>query len=56
MGTIEKFLILLFTAIIFGLILTNPRGVSEFFHGIAGFTSSTVTAFSGGRGLAVSGY
>jgi hypothetical protein len=48
MGTIEKFLILLFGAIIVGIVVTNPAGISGFFQGLGGFTSKTVEAFSGG--------
>lgn len=52
MSTIEKFLILLFTAIIVGIVVTNPGGINGFFSGLAGFTSKTVGAFTGGGGFA----
>lgn len=52
MGTVEKFLLLLFTAIIVGIVVTNPGGVNGFFQGLANFTSGTVGAFSGGKGFA----
>ncbi len=52
MVTVEKFLILLFTAIIVGVVVTNPSGVNGFFQGLANFTSGTVGAFSGGQGFA----
>jgi hypothetical protein len=52
MHVIEKFLILLFGAIIVGIVVTNPKGVNDFFLGIAGFTSKTVGAFSGNQGFA----
>jgi hypothetical protein len=52
MGTVEKFLLLLFTAIIVGIVVTNPSGMTGFFQGLANFTSGTVGAFSrfGGGG------
>ena len=48
MGTVEKFLVLLFGAIIVGMVVTNPGGVKGFFTGVADFTSKTVGAFSTG--------
>ena len=52
MSTIEKFLVLLFGAIVVGVVVTNPAGIEGIFQGLAGFTSKTVDAFSGGRGFA----
>lgn len=52
MGTVEKFLLLLFTAIIVGIVVTNPGGIQGLFQGLANFTSGTVGAFSGGQGFA----
>lgn len=52
MGVVEKFLLLLFTAIIIGVVVTNPNGVNGFFTGLANFTSGTVGAFTGGGGFA----
>jgi hypothetical protein len=46
MGTVEKFLVLLFGAIIVGIVVTNPSGINGFFQGLAGFTSKTVGAFA----------
>lgn len=45
MGTVEKFLILLFTTIIVGIVVTNPGGVQGAFAGLANFTTGTVGAF-----------
>jgi hypothetical protein len=45
---IETFLTALFGAVVIGIVVTNPNGVVGFFNGLAGFTSKTVTAFSGG--------
>ena len=50
MDTLERFLGLLFTAIIVGLLITNPRGVEATLRGFAEFTEKTVGAF--GRGFA----
>jgi hypothetical protein len=52
MTTIEKFLVLLFGAIVVGIVVTNPAGISGLLSGLAGFTSRTVGAFSGNKGFA----
>ncbi len=52
MTVLEKFFILLFTAIIVGIVVTNPGGIQGLFAGLANFTSGTVGAFSGGQGFA----
>lgn len=45
MGTVEKFLVLLFGAIVVGIVVTNPSGINGIFQGLAGFTQKTVGAF-----------
>jgi len=50
LGTVEKFLVLLFGAIIVGVVITNPQGLSTMFSGLSNFTSSTVKAFQGFSG------
>ena len=52
MSTIDKFIGLLFLAIIVGIVVTNPGGIAGFFQGVANFTSKTVGAFSGNQGFA----
>lgn len=49
MQTLERFLALLFGAIVVMLILTNPSGVNAVINGIAKFTTGTVSAFAGAR-------
>lgn len=48
MSTVEKFLVLLFGAIVVGIVVTNPNGIAGILNGLAGFSSQTVKAFSGG--------
>jgi hypothetical protein len=48
MGTVDKFLLLLFTAIIVGIVVTNPGGIMGFFQGLTTFTAGTTNAFSSG--------
>ncbi len=48
---VEKFFVLLFGAIVIGIIVTNPRGVRGVFEGLATFTRESVNAFSGGKGF-----
>jgi len=55
-GTVEKFLILLFGAIIVGIVITNPQGLSTMFSGLSNFTSSTVKAFQGFSGGGSGGF
>lgn len=45
MSAVERFLALLFGAIIVGLLVTNPRGVEGILKGFATFTGETVGAF-----------
>jgi len=52
LGTLEKFFILLFTAIIVGVIVTNGPGVNSFFRGLADLSGRIVNEFSGGKGFA----
>ena len=51
MDTLEKFFALVFTAIIVGIVVTNPQGVKGIFQGLASFTSGAVGAFSGNKGF-----
>ncbi len=50
--TVEKFFVLLFGAIVVGIIVTNPGGVAGIFQGLANFTGKTVGAFAGSQGFA----
>lgn len=51
MQSLERFLALLFGAIVVGLVITNPSGVKAITSGLAEFTVGTVGAFgSFGRG------
>ncbi len=52
MSTLERFLALLFGAIIVGLVVTNPGGVEKILKGFATFTGETVQAFQGFAGRA----
>jgi hypothetical protein len=45
MQTVERFLALLFGAIVLALVITNPRGVEAILKGFATFTGETVGAF-----------
>lgn len=47
MSAIERFLALLFGAIVVMLVVTNPSGVRAILQGLATFTGETVGAFSG---------
>jgi hypothetical protein len=50
MDTLERFLGLLFGAIIVGLLISNPRGIEATLRGFAEFTQRTVGAFAQFRG------